>query len=64
VVTERQKLAKVQMICGTCGSTQVSRDAWADWDDDQQQWVLGAVFDYGHCHQCEGKSHIRAVEIV
>lgn len=49
---------KVTYICGICGSDQVSRDAWVDWDTATQQWVLGAVFDYAHCHGCEGKTHL------
>lgn len=49
---------KLEMVCGTCGSNEVSRDAWADWDSASQQWVLGAVFDYGHCHACQGKTSI------
>ena len=36
---------KIDIICGTCGGNNVSRDAWANWDTRTQQWVLGAVFD-------------------
>src|SRR5690348_14999349 len=39
------------MVCSHCGSDEVSRDAWADWDTGKQEWVLGAVFDYAHCHK-------------
>jgi len=46
------------MICKNCGSTQVMRDAWAEWSEGEQDWVLGAVFDYAHCHKCDGKAHI------
>lgn len=41
------------MVCKSCGSDDVSRDAWANWDRRNQQWVLGAVFDYAHCERCE-----------
>lgn len=27
----------VSMICSECGGTRVSRDAWADWDEDRQK---------------------------
>lgn len=54
---------RIAIVCGTCGSDHVSRDAWADWDTGQQEWVLGAVFDYGHCHQCEGESSLIEVEL-
>jgi len=49
---------KVEYACGTCGSDHISRDAWADWDAETQQWVLGAVFDYAHCHRCEGETSL------
>jgi hypothetical protein len=52
---------RISIRCGTCGSSHVSRDAWADWDARMQQWVLGAVFDYGPCHDCDGES--RLVEV-
>lgn len=54
---------KIDIVCGTCGGNNVSRDAWADWDIGKQEWVLGAVFDYGHCQDCEGESSLEEVEI-
>lgn len=46
----------IAILCRTCGSDHVSRDAWADWDIQTQQWVLGSVFDAGFCHRCERES--------
>jgi hypothetical protein len=54
---------KVEYICGICGSNHISRDAWADWDAETQQWVLGAVFDYAHCHACEGETSLKEREV-
>jgi hypothetical protein len=51
------------MVCNSCGSDEVSRDAWADWDVKNQQWVLGSVFDYGHCHNCDGETRLIEVEL-
>ena len=31
-MAERKEEPKVRMICGTCGSELVTRDAWAEWD--------------------------------
>jgi hypothetical protein len=50
---------KVQMLCGNCGSTDVSRDAWGDWDANTQEWVLRCVFDYAHCHNCDGETRLK-----
>ncbi len=51
------------MVCIECGSDEVSRDAWAHWDSRTQQWVLGAVFNYAHCHECEAESSLIEVEL-
>ena len=46
------------MVCETCGSTDVSRDAWGDWDAAQQRWVLRTVFDFAHCHDCDSETRL------
>lgn len=43
----------IQILCSWCSSTNVARDAWAEWDVSLQEWVLGPVFDTGWCHRCE-----------
>jgi hypothetical protein len=54
---------RIAIVCGACGSDEVSRDAWANWDVQAQEWVLGSVFDYGHCHRCDGESRLIEVEL-
>jgi hypothetical protein len=54
---------RIAIVCGNCGSDEVGRDAWANWDTREQTWVLGAVFDYGHCHRCDGDSRLVEVEL-
>jgi hypothetical protein len=54
---------RLAMICSACGSDEVSRDAWADWDAARQEWVLGAVFDYAHCHRCDRETSLIEVEL-
>ncbi|HVI97588.1 MAG TPA: hypothetical protein VM657_00825 [Sphingomonas sp.] len=54
---------KVEYVCDACGSSEISRDAWADWDTATQQWVLGAVFDYAHCHRCERETSLEEQEV-
>lgn len=51
----------VRMTCETCGSELVTRDAWAEWDVAEQNWVLAAVYDYAFCHACEESTEITAV---
>jgi hypothetical protein len=45
--------ARITIRCSACGSAEVMRDAWARWDDDAQDWALGAVFDAAFCEACE-----------
>ncbi|HEX8669279.1 MAG TPA: hypothetical protein VF727_13005 [Allosphingosinicella sp.] len=52
------------MICRTCGGTAVTRDAWAEWDAGTQQWVLGSVFDYAYCHDCDEETQIEEAGLV
>lgn len=55
---------KVKMVCGNCGSQNVMRDAWAVWDVANQEWVLGAVFDYTYCDDCDGGATLEAQSVV
>lgn len=43
----------VTYVCRTCGSEDVSQDAWADWNPATSQMELRSSFDDSHCHQCE-----------
>lgn len=43
----------MEIVCATCGGINIMRDAWAVWDTKAQKWILGAVFDYAHCDDCE-----------
>ena len=54
---------KIRIVCGTCGSEHVSRDAWGDWDVATQDWVLRTVFDYVHCHACDGETRLEEVPL-
>ena len=54
---------RIGIVCSKCGSDEISRDAWADWDTRSQDWVLGAVFDYAHCHKCDCETSLDEVEL-
>jgi hypothetical protein len=54
---------KLRMLCEKCGSPLVTRDAWAEWNEDEQDWVLGAVYDYAFCHTCQADAHIKEVPL-
>jgi hypothetical protein len=56
-------MAKVRKVCKHCGSENVAKDAWSNWDVDKQEWVLYDVFDYEFCKTCEGETTIVDEEI-
>lgn len=49
---------KVKKVCRHCGSSDVRKDAWAEWDEDKQEWVLADVFDNDYCMNCDGETTI------
>lgn len=55
---------RVTFICENCRSKLVTRDAWAEWDEEAQDWVLGAAYDYAFCHTCQEETNIEEVALV
>jgi hypothetical protein len=56
-------LMAVDYICNQCGGNSVTRDAWAEWDAEEQDWVLGAVYDYAFCHDCQEETRLEEVQV-
>lgn len=56
-------MAKVQMVCSCCGSDDVTRDACARWNVDNQQWEMVTVYDNTDCQKCEGETRLEEREI-
>lgn len=55
---------KVKKVCKHCGSSDVSKDAYAVWDEDKQEWVLDIFHDSnGYCEECNGETTIVDKEI-
>lgn len=44
---------RIEIACDWCAGTDVARDAWAEWNVERQEWVLGLVTDDGWCFRCE-----------
>ncbi len=47
-----------KMICATCGSENVRRDADAVWNVEKQEWELCAVYDNATCEKCGGETRL------
>ena len=54
---------RVTYLCERCGSDLVTLDAWAEWDVEQQEWVLGATYDHTYCHKCDEETHLVEVAL-
>ena len=52
----------ISIVCKTCGSDDIVKDAWAKWDYSLQQWVLLQAFDNVWCEKCEGETNLIEVE--
>ncbi|MBN06090.1 hypothetical protein [Ponticaulis sp.] len=44
---------RIRMRCPHCGSEAICKDAWAAWDETNQRWELGGVYDSETCIGCE-----------
>ncbi len=45
--------------CSECGSDDILNDAYAEWDNDGQSWILQQVFDKGAiCQDCGGETSL------
>lgn len=43
----------IKIVCCECGSDDILRDAFAEWDRENQCWELQNVFDNFWCNGCE-----------
>ncbi len=52
-------------FCSHCGSTDVVKDAFAEWCTDTQQWTLAIISDENdYCLSCETSTVIRERSLV
>ena len=48
----------IEHACARCASAAVTRDAWVEWNVEQQQWVLAEAFDFAFCHECHRETQL------
>lgn len=53
----------IKHVCNKCGGHNVTRDAWAEWDVAEQEWVLAATFDYSYCHDCQEETRLEEMAV-
>jgi len=54
---------KVKYVCSVCGSDDVRKDAYAEWDVEEQEWVLSSVYDDTVCNDCEESQRLVEVKL-
>jgi hypothetical protein len=54
---------RITQRCAHCKGEDVVVDAWAEWDQDKQEWVLRSVFEDYFCIDCEQACDIEELEI-
>lgn len=42
-------------FCIACGSENVLKDAYAEWDNEKQKWVLFHTYDDSYCQDCDSE---------
>ncbi len=57
-----EKPAKICIVCETCGSFDIRRDAWAAYNEDTQQWELDATYDDAFCIDCDAACDLLEIE--
>jgi hypothetical protein len=50
---EIQMTQRYRKVCAECGSDRVLLDAFAEWDEQKQDWTLQNTFDDAYCEGCE-----------
>ena len=45
-------MTREQPTCNKCGSTNLRKDAFAEWDNKTRDWVLHSVYDFTVCDDC------------
>ncbi|NML06715.1 hypothetical protein [Sphingomonas sp. G-3-2-10] len=51
-------IPRVEYACQRCGGLSVTRDAWAEWDGEQQDWIVSEIFDFAFCHECHRQTQL------
>ena len=49
---------RIALLCATCGSTDITQDALANWCVERQQWELCGVLDATNCEACRHETSL------
>lgn len=55
--------SRIALVCATCGSIDLTRDALTRWSVEQQRWELRGLLDSVTCEQCGEETRTIEVEV-
>lgn len=53
----------IKIVCKHCGAIDVRRDAWAEWNENLQEWKLAEVYDNSYCMSCDSDTSLKEEEL-
>lgn len=56
-------MPNVIKVCSKCKSTEIVKDAFAEWSVAEQTWVLHSVYDNTYCNSCEESCNLEDEEV-
>lgn len=56
-------MTRITIRCEKCGSPRVLKDAYAEWSDQAQDWVLQNAFDFTICDDCGAEECAKEVAL-
>lgn len=56
-------MTRFSYVCSHCGSSAIKWDAYAEWDDESQEFVLAATFDQAYCDDCGGETATDEIDL-
>ena len=62
LTAELHSLTRLNIVCGDCGSEEVTLNAAVCWDVETQEYMVVNIFDAGHeCGNCGNACNIKQV---
>jgi len=54
---------RIAFICQSCGSSDITSDAIAEWNGERQQWIVVGHYDAATCQRCDTDTRLIEVEL-
>tara|TARA_R100001143_G_C3260704_1_gene87674 strand:+ start:72 stop:287 length:216 start_codon:yes stop_codon:yes gene_type:complete len=58
-----EPVIKEEVVCTGCGGNRIVVDAWTKWSIEEQDWVLGEIFDEIFCRDCDSSADYELIPL-